>query len=316
MHAMPPRGPRIAIFSPDPLLAVAVEATGTGRDEVHVHAAGQGVWAAKIAAELGGDPVLCGFSGGETGAVLEGLLRSIELRLVRCAQPNGAYVVDRRQGRELLAQAYAGPRTRHEVDELISETCATALSSDVLVVCNPYPAETIPEDAYTQVVGDARDAGIEVLVDLSTPRLDAALAGHPQLVKINDWELAEFVRGPVDGPALREGAERLRAAGAEAVVITRGGKSAVAFTATGDLEIVPPLFERGHREGCGDTMLGAMAVALGRGDNLPDALRLGAAAGAANFLRRGIGNPSAKVVDELLPRVAIQPYVDPLPVLA
>jgi 1-phosphofructokinase len=242
--------------------------------------------------------------------VIEGLMHDVELRLVRCSQPNGSYVVDRRAGREVIADAYAGPRTRHEVDELISETCATALASDVLVVCNPYPAETIPVGAYTQIVGDARDAGIQVLVDLSTPRLDAALAGRPSLVKINDWELAEFVSGPVDGPRLRVAAERVRAAGAETVVITRGAESAFAFAPSGDLEVVPPLFERGHREGCGDTMLGAMAVALGRGDALEDALRLGAAAGAANFLRRGIGNASAKVVQELLPRVEIEPYSD------
>lgn len=305
--------PRVAIFSPDPLLAVAIEARPGRGDEVHVHAGGQGVWAARTAAELGGDPVLCGFAGGETGAVVEGLLEPMEARLVPCTQPNGAYVADRRGGRKVLAGAYPGPRTRHEVDDLVSLTCATALGADVLVVCNPYPAETLPVDAYTQIVGDARDAGTNVLVDLSTPRLDAALAGRPNLVKINDWELAEFVCGPVDGANLRHAADRVRAGGADTVVITRGGESIVAFTPDGELEVVPPRLARGHREGCGDTMMGAMAVALGRGDDLTSALCLGAAAGAANFLRRGVGHVSAAVVDELLPRVVARPYVESLP---
>ena len=302
--------PRIAVFAPDPLLSVAVETRPDGGDELHLHPAGQGVWAARMAAELGGNPVLCGFSGGETGAVVEGLLDSIELRLVRCTQPTGAYVVDRRSGRTVIAQAYPEPRTRHEVDELVSVTCAAALTADVLVICNPYPAETIPADAYAQLVGDARGAGTKVLVDLSTPRLDAALEGKPDLVKINDWELAEFVRGPVDGPALREAAQRVRAGGAETVVITRGPAPAVAFTPDRAIEVVPPVFERGHREGCGDAMMGAMAVALGRGDELSAALKLGAAAGAANFLRRGLGSASAQVVEELVERVAVGPYVE------
>ena len=302
--------PRIAVFAPDPLLSVAVETRPGGGDELHLHPAGQGVWAARMAAELGGHPVLCGFRGGETGAVLEGLLGAIELRLVPCGQPTGAYVVDRRAERTLIAQAYPAPRTRHEVDELVSITCTAALAADVLVICNPYPAETIPADAYAQLVGDAHDAGAKVLVDLSTPRLDAALEGRPDLVKINDWELAEFVRGPVDGLALREAAERVRSRGAETVVITRGPKPAVAFTPDGALEVVPPVFERGHREGCGDAMMGAMAVALARGDDLAAALTLGAAAGAANFLRRGLGSASAHVVEELAERVAVRPYVE------
>jgi len=40
--------PTVAIFGPDPLLSVTIEARGQ-RDEVHVHAAGQGVWVARMA---------------------------------------------------------------------------------------------------------------------------------------------------------------------------------------------------------------------------------------------------------------------------
>jgi 1-phosphofructokinase len=300
--------PRIAVFGPDPLVSVAVEVSPDGTDEIHVHAAGQGVWAARIAAELGGDPVLCAFTGGETGAVLKGLVGPIDTHFVRCGQATGAYVVDRRGERKLLAQAYPGPRTRHEVDELLSVTCTAALSADVLVVCNPYPAETLPVEAYAQLVGDVHDAGTKVLVDLSTPRLDAALEGRPDIVKINDWELAEFVRGPVDGPRMREAAEGMRERGAQTVVITRGGAPAVAFTGDEAIEVVPPVFARGHREGCGDSMMGAMAVAVGRGDDLSQALVMGAAAGAANFLRRGLGSASAATVEELMPRVEVRPY--------
>ena len=304
--------PRIAIFAPDPLLAVIVEQSAGGGDELHVHPAGQGVWAARMAAELGGEAVLCGFVGGETGAVVQGLLPTTELRLVACGQPTGSYVVDRRGDRRVLAHAFSGPRTRHEVDELLSTTSAAALGADVLVVCNPYPAEALPVWAYGQLVDDAHASGTRVLVDLSTPRLDAALEGRPHLVKINDWELAEFVQGPVDGPRLREAVERIRGHGVDVVVITRGGAPAVAFGPDGlALEVTPPIFDRGHREGCGDAMMGALAVALARGDELSEALRLGAAAGAANFLRRGLCSASAAVVEEITPRVRVGPYAEP-----
>lgn len=303
--------PHIVVFGPDPLLSIAIEQSPGGGDEIHLHAGGQGVWVARMAAELGGTPVLCGFAGGETGAVVRGLLESLpgQHRLVPSTQPTGSYVADRRAAdRKLLAHAVAGPRSRHEVDALLSVTCAAALGADALVVCNPYPAAGFPAEAYAELVTDVRAAGTPVLVDLSTPRLDAALEGRPDLVKLNDWELAEFVRGPVDGPRLEAAAQRLRSRGARVVVVTRGGEPAIAFTPDGALEIVPPRFDRGHQQGSGDAMMGALAVSLGSGAELPEALALGAAAGAANFLRRGLGSATREVVEELLPNVVVRPY--------
>jgi 1-phosphofructokinase len=303
--------PRIVVFSPDPLLSISIERQSAGADEIHVHPAGQGVWVARMASELGAHTLLCGFAGGETGAVVRNLLASTsgEVCFVQSAQPTGSYINDRRSDSPgLIAHAPSGPRSRHEVDELVSRTCAAAVGADALVVCNPYPAETFPAEAYAELVADVRALGVRVLVDLSVPRLDAALEGSPDLVKLNDWELAEAVCGPVDGPRFADAAESLRARGAGTVLVTRGMESAVAFTSHGALEIVPPRFARGHGEGCGDAMMGALAVALGSGAALEDALTLGAAAGAANFLRRGLGSASHTVVSELLAKVVVRPY--------
>jgi 1-phosphofructokinase len=305
--------PRIAIFGPDPLLSVSLHSRADGSDEVHLHPAGQGVWVARMVAQLGGRPVLCAFAGGETGAVVSSLLAKAdnEQRLVHTASPTGCYVTDRRQGdARVLAHAPAPAPSRHEVDALLSETCALAAGADALVVCNPYPADGFPAEAYSALVADVAAAGVPVYADLSTPRLDAALAGRPDLVKLNDWELAQFVRAPVDGPLLVAAAQHVRALGADIVVVTRGERTAFAFTADGALEITPPLLPRGHREGCGDAMMGALAMALARGDALEPALALGAAAGAANFLRQGLASATRGVVEELLPRVAVREIDD------
>src|SRR5450759_5219275 len=120
------------------------------------------------------------------------------------------------------------PPSRHELDELFSLTCSQALACGWLVVTNPLPAESLPLEAYGDLVADARAGGCRTLVDLSTPRLDSALEGEPDLVKINDWELAEFVVGPVSTPELMlDAAKRVQAAGARNVVITRGEQSAL-----------------------------------------------------------------------------------------
>jgi len=149
-----------------------------------------------------------------------------------------------------------------------------------------------------------------VLVDLSSARLDRVLPFGPALVKMNDWELAEYVRGPVDGSRAVDAASKLRVAGARAVAVTRAGAPILVLAGEERFEVVPPAFTRGYREGCGDTMMGAIAAGWGRGLPLREALVLGAAAGSGNFLRRGLGTGRRAAVEELARHVAIRRLED------
>lgn len=304
--------PRLAIFGPHPLLTVTIELEGPERERVHFHAGGQGVWVARMAGNMGAEPVLCAFVGGESGELLQGLLARLagERRLVGTSSASGCYVTDRRSGeRELLTCTLSDPPSRHELDELFSITCAEAIAARWLVVTNPMPAEALPLEIYGDLIADARAGGCRTLVDLSTPRLDSALRGKPDLVKLNDWELAEFVCGPVDGPAkLRAAAQRLRERGAGAVIVTRGERPALVLTGERAWLLSPPRLEHGFREGCGDAMLGALAATWASGESLERALIVGAAAGAANFLRHGLGSASREVVERLVDSVALEPF--------
>ena len=301
---------RVAIFGPNPLLTITAESRNGSGDDIHLHPGGQGVWVARMAAALGAEPVLCGFVGGETGLMLTPLLERLggERRLVHTATPSGCYMTDRRTGeRKLLAQRLSAAPSRHELDDLVSTTCAAALDAGALVVCNPYPGDTIPLEVYGDLVADVRANGTPVLVDLSTPRLDSALTGRPDLVKLNDWELAEFVTGPVDTlERIRAAADELRRRGAHTVLVTRGAEPAYVFRGNAVWELTAPRFERGSREGCGDSMMGGIASAWAAGACWKDALVTGAAAGAANFLRHGLGTGSREVVEDLRARVTLR----------
>ncbi len=313
MTACEPR-PKVALFAPHPLLSVTLEADASERPQIHFHAGGQGVWAARMVAQMGATPVLCGFLGGEPGDLLAGLIeRGIqpgETRIVRTATASGSYVTDRRSGeRALVAMSVSDPPSRHELDDLFSLTCAEAIASGWLIVTNPMPADALPLDLYGDLVADARANGCRTLVDLSSPRLDSALRGRPDVVKCNDWELAEFVRGPVsDSGELLAAARSLRQAGAGTVIVTRGERSAIVLHEDEILELTPPRFEHGHREGCGDSMMGALTAAWARGETFERSVILGAAAGAANFLRHGLGSASREVVERLVESVALAPW--------
>jgi len=302
---------RVTVFAPNLALSVTLEREGSDRERVHFHPAGQGVWVARMAGEAGALPVLCGLTGGESGALLEGLLgrMDVELRLVQAASATACYVTDRREGeRRVLSCALADPPSRHELDELFSLTCVDALAGGWLVVTNPLPAEALPLELYGDLLRDVRGTNCRTLVDLSSPRLDSALGGEPDLVKLNDWELAEFVKGPVSTPAqLRAAAERLLERGARAAVVTRGEQPALVVTGERAWWLTPPLLASGFREGCGDAMLGALAGSWARGESFEEALRFGAAAGAATYLRHGLASSSREVIQGLLDAVVLEP---------
>jgi 1-phosphofructokinase len=303
---------RVVIFAPHPLLTVTLEREGSQREQVHFHAGGQGVWAARMAACLGAEPVLCGFIGGESGDLLSALLAATpgERHMVRTASASGCYVTDRRSGeRRVLTCTLADPPTRHELDALFSLTCSQAVAGGWLVITNPMPPEALALETYGDLVADSRAVGCRTLVDLSSPRLDSALRGEPDVVKLNDWELAQFVCGPVSEPSqLLAAAQRLRDRGARSVIVTRGEQPALVLEDERAWWVTPPRLTRGFREGCGDAMAGALAASLAQGESFERSVVLGAGAGAANFLRHGLGSASREVVEQLAGSVRLEPF--------
>jgi 1-phosphofructokinase len=304
----------VAVFAPHPELTVTLEREGADAESVHFHPGGQGVWVARIAQELGAAPVLCAFAGGESGALLSPLLERVcaHVRLVHTQGACGCYVTDRRSGeREVLACVFSPPPSRHELDELFSLTCAEAGACGWLVLTNPLPGDALPVEVYGDLVADATASGARTLVDLSSPRLDSALRGGPDLVRINDWELAEYVQGPVsEAGELLAAARRVQAAGARRVIVTRGERNGLVLDGATAWELRFPSFARGHREGCGDAMTGAIAAAWARGERFERVVALGAGAGAANFLRHGLGSAKADVIERLADQVALVPWHD------
>jgi 1-phosphofructokinase len=303
---------RVTVFGPNPILGITIERRGEDEDDIHVHPGGQGVWVARMAGEMGAYPVLCGFRGGETGELLGPLLDDLpgETRLVDTAVASGSWVIDRRSGeREMVAQAWSDPPTRHEIDDLFSVTTASALNSKVLVVCGPVPQESLPEDLYGRLIKDVRAHGTKAIVDLSPPRLESALEGEPDFVKADEWQLAQLTGEDTREPgAFRRAAETALERGAGTVIATRGADPVLVLTRDGQAwELVPPVFQEGAAEGSGDSMVGALAAAVARGLEVEDALRVAAAAGATNFLRHGLGTGSRAVVEDLVQRVELRP---------
>jgi 1-phosphofructokinase len=304
--------PQLVVIGSPPMLTVTIEAApedATG-DEIHVHAGGQGFWVARMAARLEVRVRFCVPLGGETGTVLSGLIESesIELNRVEMAQENPAYVHDRRSGeRQPLATSADPVLTRHEADELYNHALAAGLQGELVVLTGTHESLGLPTDFYRRLAADFGANDVRVVADLSGEALEAALEGGLELVKLSEEEVIESGLSPSgELDELLAAMSRLRDAGARNVLVSRGEEPALALADGRFLELIAPRFEVEDHRGSGDTMSAATFAALVKGESIETALQLGAAAGALNVTRRGLGTAGTDPADELRGKVRLR----------
>jgi 1-phosphofructokinase len=259
---------------------------------------------------LGGRAILCAVLGGEVGRVLEPLITAegIEVRAVQGGAVNGAYVHDRRDGRRTeIAESPGQPLSRHELDELYGLAIAEGMRSPLSVLAGVANPRTVPPDTYRRLAGDLRRNGARVAADLAGRYLDAVLGGGVSFLKVAHDELVDAGRATGDGldqlvPAMR----RLHAEGADAVVVSRADEPALALVDDELLEVRMPRLEAADARGAGDSMTAGVAAVLAEGGDLRRAIRTGAAAGALNVTRHGLGTGRSDAVRQMIEHVELR----------
>jgi 1-phosphofructokinase len=300
----------VMVFAPVPQLTVTIEQEADAV-ELHVHPGGQGVWQARMITSLGVPVTLCACLGGEVGGVLGPLIAAegVELRSVPRPTPSGWYVHDRRDGERVeIAQNPGEPLARHELDELYSLALAEGLQAEISVLSGPADPSVVPPDVYRRLAADLASNGARVVADLSGEHLTAVLAGGVSFLKVSHEELVDAGRADDDGvDALIEAMRKLQTEGAQSLIVTRAEEPSLALL-DGDLvEVALPRLEATDTRGAGDSMTAGVAAVLARGGDLTDAVRTGAAAGALNVTRHGLGSGRADAIAELVKRVRINP---------
>ncbi|MGV0743656.1 1-phosphofructokinase family hexose kinase [Mycolicibacterium sp. XJ870] len=304
----------VVIFAPMPVLTVTVE-DRSGEADIHVHAGGQGVWQSRMVSSLGVPTVLCAALGGETGAVLGHLLpaKDVTVRIVPVSSRNGAYVHDRRTGsREIVAESPGSPLDRHELDALYELTLTEGLTHGRVLLSGPQDDRVVPADLYRRLASDLGTNGCKVAADLAGERLEAVLAGRPDLIKVSHEELLADRRAKSeDAEDLVAAMRTLRDEGAGTVVVSRSGAEpalALLDEERAVVEVEMPKLEPADPAGAGDSMTAGMVAALASGRSLRRALQIGAACGALNVVRHGLGTGGAQAVETLAERVEVRPW--------
>src|SRR6266542_1163119 len=187
--------------------------------EVRCRAGGKGINVAGVLHALGRDAVVTGFAGGPTGEQVRADLTAAGLheQLVTIAGDTAT----------LLSEP-GPPITGAECRRLLGHVDGLLDGAEAMVLSGSVPPG-VPPDGYARLARQAAAAGVPVLLDADAAALRLGVAGRPAVAKPNWEELhrATSARDPLTG------AETLRRAGAEAVVVSLGPDGLLASTPEG-----------------------------------------------------------------------------------
>lgn len=297
-----------AVVAPLLYLTVTIEQEGDV-PRVHLHPGGQGFWIARMIEVLGVDARLVAPVGGEAGEVVAALVPTwkIDLMAVRTSAESATQVHDRRSGaRDEIVGLQIPQLDRHASDDLFAAVLQAALTTDALVLTSGGDG-LLRDEAYGRLVHDVRTMGKPTFADLHGSALDALLKGGPiDVLKVSEEDLAEDGWQMGTEQQAADAARELAGRGAAIVVVSRGGEPAVASVDDRLIRVKPPTLTAVDHHGAGDSMTAGMAVGCLLGLSKVDAVRLGAAAGAGNVTRRGLGSGRIELIAELAELVTVE----------
>jgi 6-phosphofructokinase 2 len=254
------------------------------------HPGGGGINVARAAGRLGADVRAIWIGGGCDGDKLAALLDDEHVpheRVGARAAPRMSVHVEERATGELYRFVLPGEElSAAEADAVIAAVAAVAGASYLVISGSQPPG--LPAEFCARLAAGA-PAETRVILDTSGEPLARGLAGRVYLAKPNRNELARLVgRELADRDGLIAAARELIDAGrVEVLAVSQAADGLTLVTRDGHEHIAAPPVTPVSTVGAGDSTVAGIVVGLARGLALPDAVRLGVAAGTAAVLTPG-----------------------------
>jgi 1-phosphofructokinase family hexose kinase len=261
---------------------------------IRAQAGGKGLNVARTLRAIGAEVQVIGLAGGITGEEVKSALGELGVQAaftrIGGATRRTFAVVDTVRGDAALFNEPGPPVGQDEY----AEFCVMyekALPGCTAVVLSGSLPQGLSPDTYAELGAMAAAAGVPAVLDAHGKALLRGVAARPAIVKPNLAELEALAgrslstASGADKHAVALAARELRAAGAQAVVVTLGADGLWAVTDDGSWQAVPPAQVRGNPTGAGDAVTAGLVhgLVLGRPweERLRHAVALGTASAAA-----------------------------------
>jgi len=274
-------------------------------------AGGKGINVAKIIHLCKEEVFALGFSGGFSGRYLKYLLEQEEIPYkfveVEGETRSCINVIDKEFGSTEFLEPGFTVTNENEI-ELLREFGDAVQKSTIITISGSTPGG-VSEDIYQKIIHIAKKYDRKVILDTSGKLLKHALSEKPTMVKPNKDELEMlFKRELATNEQVIECAREIYDMGIPYVVVSLGAEGAVLICREGTFRGVPPKINAVNTVGCGDSMVGAFAVAMLRGYSPENALAYAAAVATANALSENTGDFEYGNFERIMEQVWIEKF--------
>lgn len=254
-------------------------------------AGGRGVNAARVLTSFGAKATAILPSGGEAGKTLEAKLRQDGFATVIVPIDSNVrtnLTITDRQGLSVKLNELGPQLSKKDTESLAKVVEKHLPSASWLLLCGSLPPG-VDNHFYARLIESATRHGVQTLLDTDGDPLLHALEAGPTLVSPNQSEAERLLnRALITRSHSIDAAKHILAMGAQSVVLSLGSRGAIAASAAGTIEVIPPRIEALCPIGAGDALAAVMSWALAQGKPFTEAVRWGVAAGTASAKLPGI----------------------------
>jgi len=272
-------------------------------------AGGRGVNASRVLHAFGSKTAAILTTGGETGGQLQALLSDVgfptESVAVKSPTRTNLTISDK-HGLTLKLNERGSPITTTELEAVRKAVEQRMAKATWLLICGSVPPG-VPPDFYAELIEMAHAKKVKTLLDTDGPVLEAGMGAKPTAVKPNQAEAERLLhRALISRHQVLDAVRELKAMGPEMVILSLGGRGAIAATNDHLLEAIPPRIDPVSPIGAGDALSAAFVWALSKRKPITDALCWGVAAGTASTLLPGVETADMEQTRVIYNRVEIR----------
>ncbi|MEJ8561971.1 1-phosphofructokinase family hexose kinase [Yoonia sp. GPGPB17] len=256
---------------------------------------GGGVNVARTVCKLGGVARAIVAIGGAMGEMLIELLAAEDVPALPVAvsgETRQSFAVTDNSNSAQFRFSVPGPALQSKDAYQLLAAIAEHAAKDGWVVISGSVAPGLPADFQSQIASLVAKKGARVIIDTSSHALDRLIA-HPttpvHLLRVDQSEAAEAAGRPMTTVAdsLSFAADLVACGVAETIVTGRGAEGSILVSNKHRFFCRPPVIKAHSTIGAGDAFVGAMTLALARGDAPDQALQWGVAAAGATVKTEG-----------------------------
>ena len=272
-------------------------------------AGGRGMNASRVLDSFGAKTLAIVTSGGVNGPRLEKLAAKSGFPVKVVPIHNESRVnltITDKQGLALRLNEQ-GPLITLEELTRVEKTVASRLeSASWLMLCGSIPPG-VSTDFYTKLIRMAREHKVKTLLDTDGDALLHGIEAGPSIVSPNQPEAERLLnRALITRVQFLEAAARIKAMGAEAVMLSLGGRGVVAVNENQLLEVIPPRTDAVSPLGAGDALAAAYVWAATKKKDFADCVRWAVAAGTASAKMAGLEFASLEQTKEVYKSVEVR----------